>query len=333
MNKWIKFKDVPITIIMVIFTWCILSPHFLQDAVDVSAIINDAILLLISFAGFFGIASYLGFSAFVPTYIQYAEYKKIEREAKIYMQENNHYFRQHGDEKTRFILEQLGINQKQFDSLNLKLIEMRCLPCANSNDMQEKLECILTQEEPIIIDQKKYNSSELIYNRVRIYINTTDLMFIPQYCEELASLLTHLIIDKVKDCTKFDKLVVPSDSNFLLALEVGKRLRKPVVKMRPQGKIFYSQPWDGDLKNGDCVLLIHDVLVTGSQIIDARNEIIKYRNSCEVKGLFCLIARTDTSFNGIATLNDAGIPAHYISGVSDAQIEKIRGKQDAMPIL
>lgn len=46
----------------------------------------------------------------------------------------------------------------------------------------------------------------------------------------------------------FDKIVIPCDSNFILGVDVGKLLGKPVVHMRQnKGRIEREKCWDGKL--------------------------------------------------------------------------------------
>ena len=202
-----------------------------------------------------------------------------------------------------FFMSQLGITTSQLDNIRLELIRMRCMPLSNLEDAKEKIKKYVKNDYPFVIDQKKIDSARLSYKKVKYYLNFTDPMFLPDYSREIASWLAFLVQQQTNNFQTIDKLIIPYDSNFLLGVEVGRCLGKPVVRMRySKGKIINEQPWEGNLLPSDRVIILHDVLVEAKQIVHALNHLPK---TCEILGVYCLITRKE--WDGAKVLKDKKI--------------------------
>lgn len=290
---------------------------------NIGGIIEQTLLIMLSFVTLADIASYVNWSILVPDFFVYAKEKKHIKDIQIcvetYIKEDVNFFQDYRQEKISFILSQLGISKNQLDKIRLELIKMRCIPLKNLDDAKEKIKGLLISDYPIIIDQDKIDSSKICYNKVKFYINIMDIMFIPDYASELSTILAFLIAEKA-ELSAIDKIIIPHDSNFLLGVEVGKKLGKSVVKMRyKKGKIETEKYWDGNLNSTDKVIIIHDVLVSGEQIIDTMN---KLPDSCNIEGFFCLIARKE--WDGKKKLLKKGISCYEILEIDDGDIHKLR---------
>ena len=135
----------------------------------------------------------------------------------------------------------------------------------------------------------------------------------------LTNRIAFLIKEKA-DLNRVDRLIVPYDSNFLLGVEVSKRLGKPMVKMRfERGKIITAQPWEGQLNPTDRVIIIHDVLVKADQIIHTLEQLPR---TCEVLGVYCLITRKE--WKGLERLEQKGVTVEQIVCLNDNDISTIR---------
>lgn len=317
-------KDIAILIVFTILV--IIDIKFLtyqNESINAGVIIERIILLILSFSTFVDISSYTNLYYFVPDYINFAKQKKQNEEIRkivdSMVEVDFNFLQDYSEEKINFILSQLGITTNQFKKIKLELIKMRCLPLKSIQDAQEKIKSLCRCDYPIIIDQSKIDSAKICYNKVKYYINTMDVMFIPQFASELSSILSFLINEKLQLQT-FDQLVIPHDSNFLLGVEVGKKLGKSVVKLRKdKGKIETEKCWDGNLKDGDKVIIIHDILVSGDQIIETLNKLPK---TCEIIGLFCLITRTEWA--GKELLMKRGISCYEVLEINDEEIGRLR---------
>lgn len=225
----------------------------------------------------------------------------------------------YSEEKIGYILTQLNISTNQLDKIRINLIQMRCIPLRSMNDAKQKIiEYIKCNEKPMVIYQDHVDSSKLTHGQVKYFVNFIDSMFLPGYCSEISSVLAFLINEKT-EIESFDKIIIPYDSNFMLGIEVGKRLGRPVVKMRyEKGRVEQEQRWDGELNHRDKVIIVHDVLVTAEQITHV---IEKIPNTCQVVGLFCLLERKE--WGGPEKLSKKGIAVHSILSVDDHDIKSI----------
>lgn len=107
--------------------------------------------------------------------------------------------------------------------------------------------------------------------------------------------------------------------HIILGVEVAKLFGKPVVKMRKdRGKLEIDHLWDGEFSNGNRVLIVHDVLVSGEQIIHTKNHI---PSRCEIVALCCLATRKDV--NGLEVLQRENVRVERVIDLSDAEIESL----------
>lgn len=324
----IKYKVTIKDVIIVLIFLSVIAINIIncvsQNGVeDIGGIIEQTMLTMLVFVTLVDIASYVNWNIFVPDFYEYAKEKKRKEEVQYfietYVNEDTNFLQDYSEERICFIMSQLGINKNQLEQIRIELIKMRCMPLRSLDDAKEKLKSLAVSDYPIIIDQNKMDSSKLCYKEVRYFINTMDIMFLPDYASELSSILAFLITEKA-DLSIIDKLIIPYDSNFLLGVEVGKKLGKPVVKMRQkQGKIESEKYWDGNLGLTDRVIIIHDVLVSGDQIKDT---IRKLPDSCKIEGFFCLIVRKEWKGKNVLKEND--IPCHEIIEIDDEDIRKLR---------
>lgn len=257
----------------------------------------------------------------IEHYINEKQWETVQNCFDRYFNNEICFIKEYSEDRIQYIMAQLGVTQKQFDKLQYDLIKMRGIPIKSYDDAQEKIKSTLKCGYPIVVMQNSISASNLSYDKVKYFINYNILAFDRKNVRELASILTFLISDK-SNIKEIDKIVVPYDSNFLLGLEVGKILNIPVVKMRKEdGRIEKDKPWDGDLRNTDKVIIIHDVMVTGEQIKDA---IDKLPDTCEKLGLYCLIDRRE--YDGKSVVEAKGVTVYSVIELSDDEIREIRGE-------
>lgn len=321
-------KDIILSIIFIILILTNIVSYVYQNGLkNMGGIIEQTILIMLSFVTLVDIASYTNWSIVVPDFFEFFKEKKYLEDAQVYIgtyiKEDINFLHDYSQERIGFILSQLGITKSQLDEIRLELIRMRCIPLKSLDDAKEKIKSLATSGYPIVIDQDTIDASKLCYNKVQYFINIMDIMFIPDYASELSAILAFLITEKMDDLTKIDKLIIPYDSNFLLGVEVGKKLGKSVVKMRyNKGKIETEKVWDGNLDITDRVIIIHDVLVSGEQIIDTINKIPK---SCTILGFFCLIVRKE--WKGKKTLTNKRIKCYEVIEIDDNDIRDLKDKK------
>lgn len=321
-----KIKDAIIIFIFCFFVALEIYSHVTgstNSGISASAILELISPIAVSYVGLIEIFRFLEWDIFVPDFMlrkqKQDRMEDIEQCMKAYFQNEANFIHDYSEEKIGYLLTQLNISTNQLDKIRLNLIEMRCIPLRTMDDAQRKIiEYIKCDEEPMVIHQDHVDSSKLTHGQVKYFVNFIDSMFLPGYCSEISSVLAFLIKSNV-EIESFDKIIIPHDSNFMLGVEVGKRLGRPVVKMRyEKGRVVQAQCWDGDLKRTDKVIIVHDVLVTADQIVHV---IEKIPNTCHVVGLFCLLERKE--WGGHEKLKKKGVSVTSLLSVEDNDVKAI----------
>ena len=314
----------------------------------VTDVLEQTILLFGAFIGVLSIFQSKGWDNLVPSFMlkkQEEKQKKLIQEAveelelpecisktsaqsaresvdQFYKNELG-YIRANADVRTTYILSLLGITAEKYEYLQQEIIKMRGMPLVNLDDARNKLRKYLALGEPYIYDVKKMQipQADLKYNEYRYFINFNTIMFLPEMQREFSAIMKKLICDNIKP-SEFDKIIVPYDSNLVLGYVVGSALSKPVVHMRPaEGRIDRVKPWDGELNDGDKAIIVHDVLVSATQINHVYDHVLQ---TVEIKGVFCLVTRTDQSAKGKEILAENKRRLYQVLETDDNAITVLR---------
>lgn len=255
----------------------------------------------------------------------------IEKSTEAYFKSEINYIKNYSNERINHVLSQLKLKDSQFNELRLELIRMRSLPLKDLKDAEEKIkEFIRSGHKPFndfsknsaVVNLKEINSAKRTYNNVDYFLNFHDAMYSADNFADFVRVMNLLICEKI-GADNFDTIAIPFDSNVILGVEVAKLFGKPVVKMRKdKGKLEIDHLWDGEFGNGNRVLIVHDVLVSGEQIIHVKNHI---PSRFEVVALCCLAARTDDK--GLETLKKENIRVERVIDLSDSEIESLMEKE------
>ena len=327
MKRKVSIKDIIIIgVFLILVVVNIISNIVMHGYSGVSSLIEQTILIVLSFIGLIEFADFCHWRILVPDFYidnrEKAHEKEIETYISNFFDNDSKFVNDYDEESKRLFLSQVGITTEQLDRIRMDLIKMRCLPLQTLENAKEKIKLFLKNGYPLIIDQNKIDATKLAYNKVSYFINFTDAMFLPEYAREISSLLTFLITEEESNLKSVTRLVIPFDSNFLLGVEVSKLLGKPIVKMRAEtGKVEKEKPWEGQLDATDKVIIIHDVLVSADQIIDALDK-LSSKCRCEILGIYCLVTRKE--WKGAIRLEERGTKVHQIICLDDNDIRDIR---------
>ena len=304
---------------------------------SVGNLIEQTIFVMLAFVGLLEIFHYVGWNILVPDFMLIKEKESrmyefqecmsivvnnsmddiIGRVLEEYFHKEFNFLQDCSEDRTSYIMGQLGITSSQFEKLRVELARMRCLPLKNLEDAQEKMKQLI-KCKLFVVDLTRIDPAKRTYKYVDYYLNFNDAVYVTSICRELVAVMQLLILNKSVP-SKFDKIVIPYDSNLVLGMELGKQLAKPVVHMRKEeGRIEKEKCWDGELALTDKVIIVHDVLVTSKQILHTLNNL---PTTCEVIGLFCLVARKEWS--GTEELKQRNIPVERVLSLSDDDIMKI----------
>lgn len=314
-------KDILITAILLAAIALQVS-YYLQSALkDLPTLCGQIILLILGFVGIIDISLHCDLTIFVPNFLMERRRQKEKELASQYMSaaysEDIKFVRAYDEARMDYFMSQLGISKSHMDDLRLDLVKLRVMPIKTIEDAREKVKYLIGCDS-CTVRQRERPDSEITYKKVDYFINFVDLMYISEYAREISAALGLLIQENI-ELQKIDKIVVPYDSNFLLAFELGKLLGKPIVNIRrTQGKIIREQHWDGILSPTDRVIVIHDVLVTGQQVVESMR---KLPESCEQLAFFCLVSRKE--WPGKKAVEDRGIPFFSLLELDDSGIARL----------
>ena len=331
-------KDIAFIVIFILLAVAQIIYHIRQNGFSsIGTFIEQAIIIILAFVGLLEIFHYAGWDVLVPDFMLIAKRASYLEDLQECMNEvvNNsmddilkkaldEYFRKEyiflqdsSEDRTSYIMTQLGVTLSQFQELRVELTKMRCLPLKDLEDAKGKMKQLI-KCKPFVADLERIDAAKRTYTCVNYYLNFNDTVYFTDICRELVAIMQKLILSEVS-LSSFDKIVIPHDSNLVLGIELGKQLGKPVVHMRKkEGRIEKEKCWDGDLKPTDKVIIVHDVLVTSAQIRHALDNLPK---TCEKIGLFCLVSRKE--YTGVQDVEKRGVPVSQILPLSDDDIKEI----------
>lgn len=298
MRKKIYLKDVVIyAVIICAIVWvaCLYFKDIKTDLMTkVLTFIGAIVTILFGFLGIIDFAYNNGLKILVPhSYEHYKEEsakKTIANYTEEFFKKELEYYTQYNDARLSYLLNQLGLDRNQFDKLKMEMLKIRLMPMRDLNDAKAKMKKLLGTAS-IIESVKEKPSDELVYKEVKNYINLTDIMFYDIYKKQISDCLAELILEKEEtDNIAFDRVAVSNRGNFLLGVGISERLNKALIRVTKDPMVFKSKKWIGNFPSDSKTIFVHDVLVSGSQIVDSINAIKEHTS---VTAIFCLVKRIE----------------------------------------
>jgi len=291
-----------------------------------------ATLVLLAINELFHIADRIGLLDYIPAYAKWKRAKEQEK-LKGLLEMHNEMILQNEQNRVEHLLELIGIVNKRYVA-NLRQASefIRALTIRSRTDYQQQLRYFCTR---FVIDQEKVPGDQIIlYSEVRYYIDFMDATANAIYGEKLAEVMQCLIANQMKvlkekpdEAIYFDRIAVPIGGNYFLGQYLAERLRKPLVVILNQPRIYTNCYWMGELKQGEKLIMINDVGVTGKRLIDSA-EIIRTRGHADVQHIFVLVERTE--FNARSLLAECPEPLylHSMVEMNDQQIATLLGQSN-----
>lgn len=303
--------------------WSNYLPHFLLNG---QSNISDGVTsFTITFLGIitvFDLFDAFGWTALIPSFIREAKHKKLTTEVldildqyygknfsrqsqllESYFKQDHIFAKSCDQARVNYILSQLGIKQRQYDDLLDGLARMRVMDLNEVDDVEERIKHLLRTAKDVVIKQD-VEPADRANSRVKYYIDFISITRDKLYREELAKTFAYYIKHSAPiEYKEVTKIVIPSDGNFLLGAVTGEILELPQVfiKSGTKGARSVLDPWDGKLEAKDRIIIVYDVLATGSQIVDAIEKIKKRHPTIEILGAFCIVCRRDMEGKKIVT--------------------------------
>jgi len=293
---------------------------------EIYTLIGATAFVLFGIVGIYDFAYTNGLQIFVlPAFIKHKEksyLKQAEKMMELYYQRDRKFIEEYENERTDLILQAMGLDEKQFHRISYEIIKARTQTDKSIYDLKCKAEKPLFQKD-YIVDQSSLESSKRIYDKVDYFINFYTAMYDEEICKSIGSIMSrYIVLSLGEKSNTINYIVVPKGSNFLLGLEVGKILHKPVISILNEERIFKDTFWDGvyDIKTEkNNIVVVHDVLVTGKRIYESIEK-LPY-DSYEIFGIFCLMRYNSTDFSSIEGFAKHNIGEHQINCLFDVDEE------------
>lgn len=330
--KWYYYIRDIIIYSAIIIALVIIGIYFFRDVSEKNILdkvvqyIGSFVTILFGAIGVIEFAYDSGLFALVPTTFERYKKKKLKEQTKLYLNDffirEAEFFSLHSNNRITYLLNQLGLSYNQLDQLKMAILSVKLMPLKNIDDAKDKLKEIIKSAN-IILSQDKMISDDLIYKQVKYFINLTDVMFIDDYRSEITDCLAYLICEiSNKEKINYTRIAISHSGNFLLGTSVSEKLTTALIRVTKQPLILNSKSWIGNFSDNsvDTTIFVHDVLVTGDQIIESVKKIEK---KTKVVAIFCLISRLD--FNGKNEISDKlGIPVYSLLELDDEKIKEMQ---------
>lgn len=215
--------------------------------------IGAVAFVLFGVVGIYEFAYVNGISPLVPPfYLRFKERKEEEmavRMMDLYYKNYAAFIREYENERIGFVLQSLGLDEKQFHSISYELVKARVMREETEDQLKDKLKAMIYQKD-YIIDQSEIPICSRVYRAVAYYLDLYTALYDPRLCGDVGRIMaSHILFCLEKDgadISSIDYLIVPSGGNLLLGLEVGKILRKKVIAVLEKPRILTHKLWDGN---------------------------------------------------------------------------------------
>lgn len=267
---------------------------------DVSDILNAVLLLILTVISILELLDMYGIQIKKVKFFERKrerERKQIEKAVDEYIRGNKNLFVSNSKEYINYILTSIGIKNGQPDKIFSMINELKKVNevIRTDENMNEAIRDLL-KDPRVLIDLSKSNPErKVIYPGLKYYINLTDTMHIKGIRGNVLHILHYYIENVLAEqnlaIRDIDSLVIPTESNTILGIELANLLDiEPVIMHNKRRRIYDDQYWDGTLQPGSKVLIIHDVIFSGDNIVECIERLPK---TCAIVGVVALINRTD----------------------------------------
>lgn len=229
--------------------------------------------------------------------------------------------RAHGKASVDLILEQLGLRYDAFADIRRELLQRIQEPHSTAVERRQNLKGLVVSSA-ILTDTK--SMPDPLYKDVDYYLNFADIMMDQTFGPHFGQLLA----DHVRENARSDDLArlvlaVPTKGNAMLGFYTARQLNRPLILMRPEPRLNHGQYWDGQIAQRTPVALLHDVAVTGEQLLESQR-LLKNANA-NVIGVFALVERIDKLW--LTRLNEAGLKVSAILSLDEETLSNLREEE------
>lgn len=274
------------------------------------------------------------------SYIQHKEQRKraaIKRIMFAVLDAQSKYFSMHDEE---IIRRELALIDKNTDYTlsSMRAVELRNSGLFSIEDAKQKLKDLVFKSD--IVQDISATPEAHLTPGLRYYIRFPDLMYdehsralvtniastyiahlyddeapMKQLSEAARSFISSPVLDNL------DVIATPNNGNYLLGYDISKLLRKDHIKIITPEKIINKNTYEGVIhskKTSPNVLIVHDVLATGKQIIESIDSLREACPNIQIMGVLTLIYRRGGDSE--RDINRRGIPLFPLLSMSEEEI-------------
>lgn len=269
---------------------------------EIIGIIGDLVIYLLGVMGVFEFCYDNGLVVIVPNNFIAHKEKKLREQTKEYLHqffdEESDYMRLHEQDRMSEMLTLMGLSTEGFQKVQAKALEARLSPMYDIESARKKLLDVVFFSDTIIdLRETPYYVGS---RDLRYYMKFHDLMHNSVQSDLIAQIMATFVALTCEsegiNLSDIDVVMVPHSSNYLLGLKVSKILGKTFIKMIPPDKVIKPYYYEGNIPNEKKdtqikAIVLHDVLLTGGQIVESVNALREAVPNCQVVGLFTAIYR------------------------------------------
>ena len=268
-------------------------------------VVGDLSIYLLGMIGLFEFGYDNGLLLFIPnSFVRYKE-KRLEQQTKEYifsfLDKETEFLHEHERLRAGELMSLIGLSVHDLPLLQSNVIKARLDPMYDIETATAKLEDILFHSN--VVRDLHVDSEVSQRTNCRFYFRFPDLMHDPALRIQISKIMATFVCQTLENpgneapfsAPDLDIVMTPTHGNYLLGFDVNALLGKHFIKMIPKNKVFgdnyYEGVIPGDLtERGINVILVHDILVSGGQIIESIDEIRSLFGDCKIC-VFSLIYR------------------------------------------
>lgn len=313
-------------------------PENFSDPNVAARILANLTTYVIAVGGLFGLMAANHFDSILPDSFKAGMRKTLKKIAQEIVFEvidsQSHNISEHDFQKLRREVHELLGDAGCPEVHRMDVISAQNSGLAGIEDAKCKLETLLFKSG--IISDLREDPEAHTTPGLNYFIRLFDLMYDEDNAKTIISSMITFISHTLdsegkfsqKNLNSIDVVVTPNNGNYLLGYQVSKELRKwttPHIKMIAREKIVGNNYYEGTipksvLERGPRMIIVHDVLATGKQIVESIEEIRKCIPNSKIIGVFSLVYRVDGEAKK-QIVEDLKVKMYNLIEYTEAQIE------------
>ncbi|MDD5326419.1 MAG: hypothetical protein PHY02_01235 [Phycisphaerae bacterium] len=270
--------------------------------------------------GAYAVLDLLDWKFKIPFWSKWSFERNKKLMAEIFQKEQE-FLLQNDHRRIEHLLQQLRIKRDQLDILRSQLLRLINLPIKNLADAKQFIRETV-KADPVFVDQSALPPEKKPYDKVCYYIDFRHICYCPSMLAKLSSAMVHLILEEVgESISQIDKIAVPCKGNILLGYEVSRLLEKPFVFIRSDMVVQRDRFWEGELRNNDNCIVVHDVTVQAIQL-ESAVDTIRHKAHANISKIFTILKRKE--YKPEDKLQPLGVKLCSLLDIDDIEIQKLR---------